>query len=339
MRLGKWFVQPQEGVDPACTEQHQEPASNSIPTKNNHLSFSFSFFVHGESTVCASIDVRQHPVVRRITQRHLAAAQTSNAGIHGTLCSNHPRDIFTDSPFRAVLLAPYGLAGVLTGTSYKSSTDSTTRKLMEEWKQYYPVECASPNSTSQQRGPGPGGGFEAAYETEDMVEVIVGSVRMRYPSFYVLACDADSATNAVAFNQLAASEGGRIRNSGIVDVLIRLNVRSLGSMMTPPASPVHSATVATVQRNPSQPGGQTAQMPSVPCSTAAALTRLAQAAHSWRPEEAAKLSEHAWQDSLLSPAGLCHTKLADAAGTPEKESPNIWDFQDPAVKHGCSCAK
>ena len=91
MRLGKWFVQPQEGVDPACTQQNQEQAANSIPTKNNHLSFSFSFVVHGESTLCASIDVRQHPVVRRITQRHLAAAQASNAGIHGTFLFNSRR--------------------------------------------------------------------------------------------------------------------------------------------------------------------------------------------------------------------------------------------------------
>lgn len=79
---------------------------------------------------------------------------------------------------------------------------------MDEWKQYYPVECASPNSSSQQRGPGPGGGLDAAFETDDMVEVVVGSVRMRYPSFYALVCDADSTTNSTALNQLAASEGG-----------------------------------------------------------------------------------------------------------------------------------
>ena len=115
--------------------------------------------------------------------------------------------------------------------------------------------------------------------------------------------------------------------------------------MTPPASPVQSSTAVTLQRSVSHSGGQTAQVasqpvvPSVPCSTAAALTRLAQAAHSWRPEEAAKLSEHAWQDSLLSTSGLCSTKLSDVSGTPEKDSGNIWDFQDPTVKHSCSCAK
>ncbi|EFX71474.1 hypothetical protein DAPPUDRAFT_60138 [Daphnia pulex] len=162
IRLGKWFVQPQEGVDSACTQQqqHQQPDSSNptttIPARNGHLSFSFSFFVHGESTVCASIDVRQHPVVRKTTHRHLAAAQATSGGVH-------------------VMLAPYGLAGALTGVSYRSATDHVTRKLMEEWRQYYPVEC----------------GLEAASDTEDMVEVIVGNVRMRYPTCYVMVCDAD----------------------------------------------------------------------------------------------------------------------------------------------------
>lgn len=113
------------------------------------------------------------------------------------------------------MLAPYGLAGVLTGVSYRSATDHATRKLMEEWRQYYPVECGSNNNptatgaSQQQRGPGPGGGGpEPALDTEDMVEVIVGNVRMRYPTCYVMVCDADSAANSAAFNQLATSEGG-----------------------------------------------------------------------------------------------------------------------------------
>lgn len=70
-------------------QQQQEdgatPGKGFVGSSSSHLSFSFSFFVHGESTVCASIDVRQHPVVRKVTQRHLAAAQASNGGVHGTL--------------------------------------------------------------------------------------------------------------------------------------------------------------------------------------------------------------------------------------------------------------
>ena len=117
-----------------------------------------------------------------------------------------------------VILAPYGLAGILTGQSFRVN-DPVTRKLMDEWRQYYPVDCSSPNTNQQQRGPGPGGGGGGSGsgsdlpaggggDVDDMVEVIIGSVRTRYPSCYVLVCDADNAANAVVFNQLAASEGG-----------------------------------------------------------------------------------------------------------------------------------
>ena len=36
------------------------------------------------------------------------------------------------------MLAPYGLAGTLTGQSYKES-DSNTQKVLEEWKQFFVV--------------------------------------------------------------------------------------------------------------------------------------------------------------------------------------------------------
>ena len=112
VRLGKWFVQPQEGVvdllsttnsnagagtnqrdginDSAIQQQQHATTSSSSDkgggsSSSSPLSFSISFFVHGESTVCASIDVRQHPAVRRISQRHVAAAQASNGALHGTV--------------------------------------------------------------------------------------------------------------------------------------------------------------------------------------------------------------------------------------------------------------
>lgn len=59
-----------------------------------HLSFSFAFFVHGESTVCASVDVRQHPPVRRLCRSHLQQAQTSTSGLQGELRCNCYKYIF-----------------------------------------------------------------------------------------------------------------------------------------------------------------------------------------------------------------------------------------------------
>ena len=74
VRLGKWFVQPYDGQDKALH-------------KSSHLSFSFQYFVHGESAVCTSVDVRQHPPVRRLTHAHLASAATLSTSVNvGFLC-------------------------------------------------------------------------------------------------------------------------------------------------------------------------------------------------------------------------------------------------------------
>lgn len=37
-----------------------------------------------------------------------------------------------------MILSPYGLSGTLTGQSFKLS-DPPTQKLIEEWKQFYPI--------------------------------------------------------------------------------------------------------------------------------------------------------------------------------------------------------
>lgn len=71
IRLGKWFVQPYDSGKKLDTNQQ------------THLSFSFAFFVHGESSVCASIDARQHPPVRRLTRFHIQQAQSSTTGLKG----------------------------------------------------------------------------------------------------------------------------------------------------------------------------------------------------------------------------------------------------------------
>ena len=68
-----------------------------------------------------------------------------------------------------MILAPYGLAGTLTGPVGR--TDS---QLLEEWKHFYPIN---------------GSNVEAGLPS--LVEVLVGGVRMRYPSCYVLVTDMD----------------------------------------------------------------------------------------------------------------------------------------------------
>ena len=107
VQLGKWFVQPYDGG--ADRPLH----------KGSHLSFSFQYFVHGESAVCTSVDVRQRPPVRRLTHGHLAAAASLSASVQ-------------------VVLAPYGMAGTLTGVQYGVG-DPAVRRLLEEWAVFWPL--------------------------------------------------------------------------------------------------------------------------------------------------------------------------------------------------------
>ncbi|KAH3888561.1 hypothetical protein DPMN_012599, partial [Dreissena polymorpha] len=140
IRLGRWFVQPQ---DPLL----EQSAS---------LSFSFNFFLHGESTVCASIEVKQHPPVLLLASQHLQCAAESGAQLN-------------------VILAPYGLNGTLTGVTYRD-TDQTTKKALEEWRQFYPVKGEEGKDADTNKLP-------------NLIEVVVAGVRMKYPSCYVLLVD------------------------------------------------------------------------------------------------------------------------------------------------------
>ena len=150
MKLGKWFVQPFEGPEKALQ-------------KASHLSFSFQYFVHGESFICASVDVRQHPAVRRLGPHHLSIARGAANPVQ-------------------VILAPHGLSATLTGVTYKSS-DANIAKQLQDWHRFYPLD---------------GNKYTCQDNLGDMVtiapavEVIVAGVKMAYPTCYVLVTDMDS---------------------------------------------------------------------------------------------------------------------------------------------------
>ncbi|KAK5641736.1 hypothetical protein RI129_010283 [Pyrocoelia pectoralis] len=180
IRLGKWFVQPYEAM------------KKDIESSSTHLSFSFAFFVHGESTVCASVDVRQHPPVRKLSRWHLQQAQASSSGLQ-------------------VILAPFGLAGTLTGHTHKSG-DSTLR-LLEDWCQFYPLDKVSMSSSEN-----------------SIVEVIVGGVKMRYPSCYVLVTDMDESSNGTTLNS--------INNTNTCNTIVKNDSSTPITVQTPPPSPV-----------------------------------------------------------------------------------------------------
>ena len=92
--------------------------------KASHLSFSFQYFMHGESCVCAAVDVRHHPAVRKLSQNHTHTAKALGP-------SSVP-----------VILAPYGIAATLSGVSYRHNDDkdSGISKLLSDWNTFYPLD-------------------------------------------------------------------------------------------------------------------------------------------------------------------------------------------------------
>ncbi|XP_053203411.1 mediator of RNA polymerase II transcription subunit 13-like isoform X2 [Panonychus citri] len=220
-RIGKWFLQPFEADIPpdkgsnasfnpdlgpvsssaSTSSSSSSSSSSSLPSpdksSSSQLSFAFNFFVHGESTVCASVDVRVLPPVYRLTRRNLLAAQGTSCGLN-------------------VVLSPYGVAGVLTGQTFKDS-DQTTQRLLQEWEKFYPLNLQSSKSGQSISGNASGSssnGRPAAmnvtppfYDCYDdvsigvinepissssssfalpsVIEVSVAGIKMKYPSSYV----------------------------------------------------------------------------------------------------------------------------------------------------------
>lgn len=179
--------------------------TTSLDGTRSSLSFSFNFFVHGDCTICCAIDVREHPLVY-------------------SLCKNDLKT-FQEGGIIRVIIAPYGLNGVLNGVNQKDSDNETaSTKFLQRWSKFYPLpKTASKldinqlsknqqnfnqsSSTSKISNDHQIGSrsylsnltnmFSAnknrkqysrndPQEVPPVVEVIVAGFRMRYPSEFVL---------------------------------------------------------------------------------------------------------------------------------------------------------
>ncbi|CAG5867489.1 unnamed protein product [Menidia menidia] len=156
VRIGKWFFKPNELEGKSLGNSEQ-------------LSCSFSFFLHGESNVCTSVEIVQHQPAYHITEHHIQLAQTSTTPVQ-------------------VILSPYGLSGTLTGQAYKMS-DPATRKLMEEWSYFYPMVLKHKEGSSEKEKEEASQAYDRSCHVA--VEVIVGGVRMTYPAAFVLIAQWD----------------------------------------------------------------------------------------------------------------------------------------------------
>lgn len=50
---------------------------------SEHLSCAFTFFVHGDSNVCTSVEIAQHQPLQRLSEEHLSLAQQSSSPLQG----------------------------------------------------------------------------------------------------------------------------------------------------------------------------------------------------------------------------------------------------------------
>jgi mediator of RNA polymerase II transcription subunit 13 len=111
-----------------------------------HLSFSFAFFVHGESTVCASMDIREHPPIRPLTEEYLNEV-IKNTQQNLENCSPNDddekedfnNDINHNVSMQSVILAPFGLSAVLTGNR-SESCEQFSDKIINDWNNFYPMK-------------------------------------------------------------------------------------------------------------------------------------------------------------------------------------------------------
>ncbi|KAK7088057.1 mediator of RNA polymerase II transcription subunit 13-like isoform X2 [Littorina saxatilis] len=270
VRLGKWFVMPQD---------------HSTGDRSCHLSFCFHFFLHGESQVCASIEVKQHSPVWRLTHHHLNLLQDTQ--IH----------------FQ-VILAPYGLNGTLTGQTYRD-TDPHNRFLFQQWNQYYPFDPDETKDYDPNRLP-------------NLVEVLVGGVRMRYPSAYVLICETDETASRVQSVAGAPDTlGGRAHPSSLHPP----------GHLTPPHSPnphLQGAVGGGEGGGKMGVGFGEGRMSTLP-SIAEVLGH--------------QITERVAQDSTLTTGSHAAPRRSQEGGAEENPNSGAWNFADPSTKVNCNCVK
>ncbi|CAL8277792.1 unnamed protein product [Arctogadus glacialis] len=76
VRIGRWFVKPYE--------KDEKPIN-----KSEHLSCAFTFFLHGDSNVCTSVEINQHQPVYHLTMDHLTLAQQAPSPFQAPSSHNH----------------------------------------------------------------------------------------------------------------------------------------------------------------------------------------------------------------------------------------------------------
>ncbi|GIX80783.1 mediator of RNA polymerase II transcription subunit 13 [Caerostris darwini] len=195
-RLGRYFVEPQ--VLPITKKNRKE------------IAFALNFFVHGESTVCASIDARHVSSVYILDKCHISAAQ------------NCQKDV-------KVILSPYGMEGKLTGVGYKYN-DPHMARFLNNWHMFY----LHPHGRANWKING---------EMPSVVEVLIGGARMKYPASYVFVTEEDHLEVFPKLENPSLSD-----NMPIARPNLKPSVLPTPGLLTPPMSPAENNTLLDFSR-------------------------------------------------------------------------------------------
>jgi mediator of RNA polymerase II transcription subunit 13 len=109
--------------------------------------------VHGDSTVCASMDIREHPPVRHLTEEDLSnVIKTSEQNADScTLDGSEQKDeinITNKAYMQSVILAPFGLSAVLSGSKNSENIDQNAEKIINDWNTFYPMKKLDSDTSS-----------------------------------------------------------------------------------------------------------------------------------------------------------------------------------------------
>jgi mediator of RNA polymerase II transcription subunit 13 len=116
--------------------------------------------------VCASMDIREHPPVRPLSEQHLneVIRQAQQNLENDEEDKENFNDINHNVSMQSVILAPFGLSAVLTGNK-SDNYEQFSEKIISDWNNFYPMKSTESENSS------------ASMPT--LVEVISGKMRTR----------------------------------------------------------------------------------------------------------------------------------------------------------------
>lgn len=160
--------------------------------------------MHGDSTVCASMDIREHPPVRPLTEEYLnEVIKNSQQSVDDVEEKDEFSDINHNISMQSVILSPFGLSAVLTGNK-SDNFEQYADKIVNDWNAFYPMKYSGSSSENDSFSSSSKSSLPSLVEVISgmndnnlikfkyfMFLSITGGIKMLYPSKYVLVTDID----------------------------------------------------------------------------------------------------------------------------------------------------